>query len=176
MLPHTGDTLRLPSATLLFGPPGVGKTSLLTRVLREVAKRGVSCALVSAEQAVADVRRAHGLRRGELVSVWHETDAAAILRRIEHCGAAVVGVDSLSAAEGVSSARGCPLVAGGAASCARLAGLLKELAWSLDIAVIAILHESGHGGVPLRVRAQFERSGHTNTSSTSTTTRGAAAP
>jgi DNA repair protein RadA/Sms len=43
------------SATLVFGPPGVGKSTLLFQVLASVAARGVEVVLASAEESLAQV-------------------------------------------------------------------------------------------------------------------------
>src|SRR6516162_2007918 len=44
------------SVTLLFGPPGIGKSTLLFQVLTALASTGVDVMLASAEESLAQVR------------------------------------------------------------------------------------------------------------------------
>ncbi len=44
------------SVTLLFGPPGIGKSTLLFQVLSSVAAAGVDVMLASAEESLIQVR------------------------------------------------------------------------------------------------------------------------
>ena len=44
------------SVTLLFGPPGIGKSTLLFQVLSSLAATGLDVMLASAEESLAQVR------------------------------------------------------------------------------------------------------------------------
>jgi DNA repair protein RadA/Sms len=68
------------SVTLLFGEPGIGKSTLLLQVLSARAARGDSCLLVSAEESAPQVRaraaRLGPLSRGLLVASTADVEDA----------------------------------------------------------------------------------------------------
>jgi DNA repair protein RadA/Sms len=75
------------SVTLVFGPPGVGKSTLLFQVLAAVADRGVEVLLASAEESLAQVSgraaRLGAIPEPLMVLAGYDVEAieAAILRR-----------------------------------------------------------------------------------------------
>jgi DNA repair protein RadA/Sms len=75
------------SVTLVFGPPGVGKSTLLFQVLAAVAERGVEVLLASAEESLAQVSgratRLGAIPEPLMVLAGYDVGAieAAILRR-----------------------------------------------------------------------------------------------
>jgi DNA repair protein RadA/Sms len=85
------------SVTLLFGPPGIGKSTLLFQVLSSVAATGVDVMLASAEESLAQVRGRAG-RMGTvpphlLALEGHDVDS--IEAAVVHHHPALVVVDSL---------------------------------------------------------------------------------
>ena len=85
------------SVTLVYGEPGVGKSTLLLQVLSSVAGRGGTALLVSAEEAAAQVRaraeRLGPLPPGLLVSATADLDVAE--DAIRTLGPDLVVVDSI---------------------------------------------------------------------------------
>ncbi|HLN16036.1 MAG TPA: DNA repair protein RadA [Acidimicrobiales bacterium] len=85
------------SVTLLYGEPGVGKSTLLLQVLMAMAARGDRVLLVSAEESAAQVRaraeRLGALSPGLLVSAT--PDAAAAAAAVDSAGPELVVVDSV---------------------------------------------------------------------------------
>src|ERR1700722_19538504 len=85
------------SATLLFGPPGIGKSTLLFQVLSSLAATGLDVMLASAEESLAQVRgRASriGLVPRHLLAL-EGPDVEAIEAAVERHRPALVVVDSL---------------------------------------------------------------------------------
>ena len=85
------------SVTLLFGPPGIGKSTLLFQVLSSVAATGLDVMLASAEESLAQVRgRASriGLVPRHLLAL-EGPDVEAIEAAVERHRPALVVVDSL---------------------------------------------------------------------------------
>ena len=85
------------SVTLLFGPPGIGKSTLLFQVLAAVAARGEEVLLASAEESLAQVR-GRAARLGDvpdrlLALEGPEVDAIEMSMQVHHPALAVV--DSL---------------------------------------------------------------------------------
>ena len=85
------------SVCLLFGEPGVGKSTLLLQVLGAVAGGGRPALLVSAEESASQVRsRAERLgAMPELLYVLATTDLAAALGSVAEVGPSLVVVDSV---------------------------------------------------------------------------------
>src|ERR1700735_3288131 len=85
------------SVTLLFGPPGIGKSTLLFQVLSSLAATGLDVMLASAEESLAQVRgRASriGLVPRNLLAI-EGPDVEAIEAAAERHRPALVVVDSL---------------------------------------------------------------------------------
>src|SRR5271170_6206131 len=85
------------SVTLLFGPPGIGKSPLLFQVLSSLAATGLDVMLASAEESLAQVRgRASGigLVPRNLLAI-EGPDVEAIEAAVERHRPALVVVDSL---------------------------------------------------------------------------------
>ena len=85
------------SVTLLFGPPGIGKSTLLFQVLSSLAATGLDVMLASAEESLAQVRgRASrmGLVPRNLLAI-EGPDVEAIEAAVERHRPALVVVDSL---------------------------------------------------------------------------------
>jgi DNA repair protein RadA/Sms len=85
------------SVTLIYGEPGVGKSTLLLQVLSSVATRGGTALLVSAEEAAAQVRaraeRLGPVPPGLLVSATADLDVAE--DAVRSLGPDLVVVDSI---------------------------------------------------------------------------------
>ena len=85
------------SVTLLFGPPGIGKSTLLFQVLSSLAATGLDVMLASAEESLAQVRgRASriGAVPRSLLAI-EGPDVEAIEAAVERHRPALVVVDSL---------------------------------------------------------------------------------
>ncbi len=85
------------SVTLLFGPPGIGKSTLLFQVLASLASTGVDVMLASAEESLAQVRGRAG-RIGPVPShllALEGHDVEAIGAAVGQHRPAIVVVDSL---------------------------------------------------------------------------------
>ena len=87
------------STMLLFGEPGIGKSTLALLVLRAVAARGHEVLLVAAEESAAQVAR-RARRFGDVPPNLHvvaTSDAAAACAVVAQRAPSVVVVDSVSA-------------------------------------------------------------------------------
>jgi DNA repair protein RadA/Sms len=85
------------SATLIYGEPGVGKSTLLLQVLSAVAGQGASALLVSAEESAAQVR-ARTARTGEppaALLVCDTADLSVAQSAWRSCAPSLVVVDSV---------------------------------------------------------------------------------
>jgi DNA repair protein RadA/Sms len=85
------------SVTLLFGPPGIGKSTLLYQVLASVARRGPRVVLASAEESLAQVG-GRATRLGPVppqLLALEGPDVEAIELALERVRPALVVVDSL---------------------------------------------------------------------------------
>jgi DNA repair protein RadA/Sms len=85
------------SVTLLFGPPGIGKSTLLFQVLSSVASADATVVLASAEESLVQVRGRAG-RLGAVppqVLALEGPDIDAIEAAVQHHRPALVVVDSL---------------------------------------------------------------------------------
>lgn len=131
------------SVTLVFGEPGVGKSTLLLQVLVSVAGRGATALLVSAEESLSQVR-ARADRLGALPAqllALDGTDLDAALAVAQASQPKVMVVDSV---QSVSS----PSVAGAPGSPAQVRGCaerLAETARRLGVAVVVVGHVTKEG-------------------------------
>jgi len=85
------------SVTLVFGPPGIGKSTLLFQVLASVAARGVDVMLASAEESLTQVS-GRATRIGPVprhLLALEGPDVEAIEAAVERHRPAIVVVDSL---------------------------------------------------------------------------------
>jgi DNA repair protein RadA/Sms len=85
------------SATLVGGEPGIGKSTLLLQALSSLARRGVRCLLVTAEESKQQVKlRADRLGATE-PDLWlvAETSLPAVLAAVGEVEPAVVVIDSI---------------------------------------------------------------------------------
>ncbi|HEX4163512.1 MAG TPA: AAA family ATPase, partial [Acidimicrobiales bacterium] len=85
------------SVTLLFGPPGIGKSTLLFQVLSSLAATGLDVMLASAEESLAQVR-GRAMRIGPVppnLLAIEGPDVEAIESAVERHRPALVVVDSL---------------------------------------------------------------------------------
>jgi DNA repair protein RadA/Sms len=85
------------SVTLLFGPPGIGKSTLLFQVLSSVSEGGLDVVLASAEESLAQVR-GRAVRLGPLprhLLALEGPDIDAIEVAVDRHRPALVVVDSL---------------------------------------------------------------------------------
>jgi DNA repair protein RadA/Sms len=85
------------SATLVGGEPGIGKSTLLLQALSAMARRGITCILVSAEESTGQVRARAG-RIGALdPRLWLLGEAAltSIVTAVQRVAPDVVVVDSI---------------------------------------------------------------------------------
>jgi DNA repair protein RadA/Sms len=131
------------SVTLLFGPPGIGKSTLLFQVLSSLAATGVDVMLASAEESLAQVRGRAG-RIGQvparlLALEGHDVEAieAAVVR---HRPAMVV-VDSLQSV----SDPALPQPAGSLAQVRACVERLTRMAKSSGVPLLLVGHVTKDG-------------------------------
>jgi DNA repair protein RadA/Sms len=85
------------SVTLVGGEPGIGKSTLLLQAAIEMARRGLRCLVVCAEESAQQVKR-RAQRLGPLpTGVWvvPETSIAGVLAAVEEVSPDVLIVDSI---------------------------------------------------------------------------------
>lgn len=131
------------SVTLVGGPPGIGKSTLLLQVAAGLADRGARCLLVSGEESASQVHR-RAVRLGaavEGIDLLAETSLPATLATVGAAEPGVLLVDSVQtlvdpdlpgAAGSVSQVRGC-------------AQRLVDVAKALDLAVVMTGHVTKEG-------------------------------
>ncbi len=85
------------SAILVAGDPGVGKSTLLLQVCASAARRGASCAYVSGEEAVEQIReRAHRMGLADAsVKLGAETALRAVVEALKREQFDLVIIDSI---------------------------------------------------------------------------------
>lgn len=134
------------SLVLIGGSPGVGKSTLTTMALANIAAAGRSTLYVSAEESAAQIRlRAERLRGGDALAipVIAETDLHTVLATLESERPEVCVIDSvqtLNSAE-LSSA------AGSVAQVREVASEIMRVAKSNRIAVLLVGHVTKDGAL-----------------------------
>ncbi len=131
------------SVTLVFGPPGVGKSTLLFQVLASVATSGVDVLLASAEESLTQVS-GRAWRIGpvpERLLALEGHDVAAIESAIERHRPGLVVVDSIQSI----SDDALPGAAGSLAQVNACVERLTRLAKSIGIAIVLVGHVTKDG-------------------------------
>jgi DNA repair protein RadA/Sms len=131
------------SVTLVFGPPGVGKSTLLFQVLASVAATGVEVVLASAEESLAQVS-GRASRIGavpEALLALEGHDVGAIERALVHHRPALVVVDSLQSISD-DEVQG---TAGSVAQVRACVERLTRLAKSTGVPVVLVGHVTKDG-------------------------------
>ena len=131
------------SVTLLFGPPGIGKSTLLFQVLASVAATGVEVILASAEESLTQVG-GRAARIGPVprhLLALEGPDVGAIEEAVEHHDPAIVVVDSL---QSVSDPE-LPQPAGSLAQVRACVERLTRLAKSSGVPILLVGHVTKDG-------------------------------
>ena len=138
-----GGGLLAGSTTLLFGEPGVGKSTLALMSLRALALRGASVVLIGAEESAGQVAQ-RARRLGpvpEGLEVATTTSVASALALIEQRRPQVCVIDSISA----MSDDGLGGVAGSVAQVRNAAERLCALAKATSTALVLVGHVTKDG-------------------------------
>ena len=131
------------SVTLVFGPPGVGKSTLLFQVLASAAAAGGEVLLASAEESLTQVS-GRAARIGpvpENLLALAGSDMAAIEAAIEHHRPALAVVDSMQTV----CDDGSPGAAGSLAQVRACVDRLTRLAKSTGVPVVLVGHVTKDG-------------------------------
>jgi DNA repair protein RadA/Sms len=131
------------SVTLLFGPPGIGKSTLLFQVLASVARRGLDVMLASAEESLVQVS-GRAARLGPVPAhllALEGPDVDAIEEAVGRARPALVVVDSL---QSVSDPE-LPQPAGSLAQVRACVERLTRLAKSSGVALLLVGHVTKDG-------------------------------
>jgi DNA repair protein RadA/Sms len=133
------------SLVLLGGSPGIGKSTLTTMALAQLAQAGHSVLYVSAEESAEQVRlRAERLGSGALsIPVIAETDLETVLATLEHERPAVCVVDSVQTLHSPTLG-GAPGTVGQVRAAA---GELMRTAKAHGIAVLLVGHVTKDGAL-----------------------------
>ena len=126
------------SVTLLFGPPGIGKSTLLFQVLAALASTGVDVMLASAEESLAQVRGRAG-RIGHVPAhllALEGPDVEAIEAAVGRHRPAIVVVDSLQSVSDPS----LPQPAGSLAQVRACVERLTRMAKSSGVPLVRVGH------------------------------------
>ena len=131
------------SVTLVFGPPGVGKSTLLFQVLASVAATGVEVLLASAEESLSQVsgRAARIGAVPENLLALAGPDVVAIESAIGRRNPALVVVDSIQTVADDE----LPGAAGSLAQVRACVDRLTRLAKSTGVAVVLVGHVTKDG-------------------------------
>jgi DNA repair protein RadA/Sms len=131
------------SVTLVFGPPGVGKSTLLFQVLSSVASAGVEVLLASAEESLTQVggRAARIGAVPENLLALAGNDVVAIEEAILHHRPALVVVDSIQTV----SDDELPGAAGSLAQVRACVDRLTRLAKATGIPIVLVGHVTKDG-------------------------------
>ena len=131
------------SVTLLYGEPGVGKSTLLLQVLASVASGGARTLLVSTEESSPQVRRRAGRLRSLPPDLYvvATADVAAAEDAVRSVGPALVVVDSVQMLSDPEVTGG----AGGLAQVRSCAERLARLARGEGSAVVLVGHVTKEG-------------------------------
>ena len=133
------------SAILLAGDPGVGKSTLLLQVCAQAARRGASCAYISGEEAVEQIR-ARALRLGLAdapVKLAAETALRDIVDALKRDAFDIVVVDSIQTLWSDAHEAG----PGSVTQVRACAGELVRLAKKKGTAVILVGHVTKDGQI-----------------------------
>src|SRR6202789_3673528 len=133
------------SALLLSGDPGVGKSTLLLQVCAQAALRGASCAYISGEEAIEQVR-ARAARMGLAqapVKLAAETAVRDILDRLKREPFDLVVIDSIQTLWSDAHEAG----PGSVTQVRACAGELVRLAKKKGVSVILVGHVTKDGQV-----------------------------
>lgn len=131
------------SVTLVFGPPGVGKSTLLFQVLASVAGRGVEVVLASAEESLAQVS-GRATRIGavpEHLLALEGHDVSAVVAAILRHRPALVVVDSIQTVADEQ----LPGVAGSLAQVRGCVERLTRLAKTTGVPIVLVGHVTKDG-------------------------------
>ena len=131
------------SVTLLFGPPGIGKSTLLFQVLAALASTGVDVMLASAEESLAQVRGRAG-RIGRVPAhllALEGPDVEAIEAAVGRHRPAIVVVDSLQSVSDPS----LPQPAGSLAQVRACVQRLTRMAKSSGVPLLLVGHVTKDG-------------------------------
>jgi DNA repair protein RadA/Sms len=131
------------SVTLLFGPPGIGKSTLLFQVLAALASTGVDVMLASAEESLAQVRGRAG-RIGQVPAhllALEGRDVEAIEAAVGHHRPAIVVVDSLQSVSDPT----LPQPAGSLAQVRACVERLTRMAKSSGVPLLLVGHVTKDG-------------------------------
>ena len=134
------------SVTLLFGPPGIGKSTLLFQVLASVAARGLDVMLASAEESLAQVS-GRAARLGPVPApllALEGPDVDAIEEAVDRARPALVVVDSLQSI----SDSALPQPAGSLAQVRACVERLTRLAKSSGVPLLLVGHVTKTGTRP----------------------------
>ena len=138
-----GGGLVAGSTTLLFGEPGVGKSTLALMALRELALAGSSVVLIAAEESASQVAR-RARRFGEIpagLQVCATTNVDVAEELLTSLRPALCVVDSISAMSDESLAS----VAGSVPQVRHSAERLCSVAKSLGVALVLVGHVTKDG-------------------------------
>ena len=133
------------SAILLGGDPGVGKSTLLMQVAGSAARRGVSCAYISGEEAVEQVRgRAQRMGLGDApVKLAAETSLREIVEGLKRERFDLVVIDSIQTMWSDAHEAG----PGSVTQVRAAAGELVRLAKKRGVAIVLVGHVTKEGAI-----------------------------